>query len=128
MIDEAAIRARAIPDEDVWYLGDLADAKRDIRDLLAFLDAARRERDEARAWQAAKAEWIDVADRTLKVLLASAERLRADRDALRAALQNADDKLKRSLDCETELEARGLVLLARAVIRDAQALLKEKGE
>jgi hypothetical protein len=59
---------------------------------------------------------------------ATLDATRAQLERTRAVLENVDDKLSRSLDCKTELEARGLVLLARAVIRDAQALLKEKGE
>jgi hypothetical protein len=53
---------------------------------------------------------------------------RAELERTRTMLANVDDKLKHSLDCETELEARGLVLLALAAIHDAQALLREKGD
>ncbi len=49
--------------------------------LLCEADRLKAERDEAVEWQRTKAEWIDVAERTLNALLARTEKAEAERDA-----------------------------------------------
>ena len=61
----------------------------DVPALLAEVERLTVERDEAVAWQNAKAEWIEVATRTLEANVASIDSLKAERDAARLDLEAA---------------------------------------
>lgn len=63
-------------------------------------EKAEWERDEAVAWQNAKAEWIEIAERTLKSLKLTVHRLEDDRDAAIARAEKAEAQLRRYVDAE----------------------------
>lgn len=66
---------------------------------LALVDSERR-REEAEGWQRTKAEWIDVAERTLKAMLATAERRERDLAAMREALEKLIALLPKCIKCD----------------------------
>lgn len=98
-IDEAAIRARA----ENTRIPNIT-SRGDISDLLSLLDAARRERDEARA--------------NLTALWPTLENARCDRDAFLAALERIVALDDVPTLCKTDEDP---VSIARAAIAAVQA-------
>jgi hypothetical protein len=96
-------------------------AREDIPALLTLLDAARRERDEARASNeklalenvalAAKAGMIDDIPRTLDAAKVTLANLRRDRDTLRAALENILIMVSRAPEAAKDIASRALAVV-----------------